>query len=75
VGTVDCVTGAKKKVMAQWATNDARLYVDSVSQGTRDTVCTMSAGMTVIDVGQDTAAANQIAAVISDLRIYRKPLK
>jgi hypothetical protein len=75
VGTLSALNGTIHRLHTQWASNDVRLYADSVSQGTRDTSCTIASGLTVIDVGQDTAAANQIGAVINELRIYRKPLK
>lgn len=75
VGTTSMVNGLIHRVHTQWAANDIRLYVDSISQGTRDTSCSVGVSMTVIDVGQDTEAANQIGAVINELRIYRKPLK
>jgi hypothetical protein len=71
----DVADGYRHKIMGQWATNNVRCYVDSIEASLRDTTCTIAATMTVLDFGQDSAAANQIGAVISDLRVYRKPLK
>lgn len=64
-GTTDVMNGAAHTATCSWGANDARLYVDGLSEGTPDTAVTVPASLTSIKV------ANAAAGTSGDFAIQR----
>jgi len=69
-GTSDIWNNGWNKLRGIWGPNDARLLVNSVQEGTQDTVVTVPTGITKLNVGSYRSAGYELNGMLSNLRIF-----
>jgi hypothetical protein len=72
-GSSDISDGDAHKIRGIWETNNAKMYVDGSIEGTPDTSCTVPAGLTDLDIGQNQADARQLNGRIRNVQIWAWP--
>jgi hypothetical protein len=73
-GTTDVSNGASHTCRATWSTNDVKLFVDGVGEGTPDTSAAMPASFANIFIGSARTSTLQANGLIRRVRIYSRPI-
>lgn len=74
IGTTDIADGTIHSVRTTWQVDNENLYIDGTSEGTPDTDCGIPDDLDQIDIGMHQGNILQLNGVISDVKIYRKPI-
>lgn len=71
-GSIDLADGERHRIRITWSTNNLRVYVDGILDGSDFASADIPVNLDRIDIGQSRAFVSQLNGLISDLKIWRR---